>query len=70
MNIPMDNIMNINSQSEILQFIRKERVATTSEIATRFKISWNTAEKCLLELTIEQKIARIKKLGVNLWMLK
>jgi len=60
--------MNIHIQ--ILGFIKKERVVTSSEIAQKFKISWNTAEKYLLELVIEKKIEKIKKMGVNLWILK
>jgi len=55
---------------EIINFIKKEKVVTISEIAQKFKVSWNTAEKYLLELIIERKIIKIKKLGVNLWMLR
>jgi len=55
---------------EIINFIKKEKVVTSSEIAQKFKVSWNTAEKYLLELIIERKIIKIKKLGVNLWMLR
>jgi DeoR/GlpR family transcriptional regulator of sugar metabolism len=54
----------------IVKFIKKERVVTTSEIAARFKVSWNTAEKHLLELALDGKIIRLKKVGVNLWVLK
>ena len=39
-------------------------------IAKFLKVSWNTAEKYLLELALDNKIQRIKKQGVNLWMLK
>ena len=56
---------------EILKIIEKGgRVATTSEIAEAMKVSWNTAEKYLLELTIKDKVTRLKKAGVNLWVLK
>ena len=55
---------------KILDFIRKERVATSSEIAKLLKVSWNTAEKYLLELVIDGKIEKIKKEGVNLWLIK
>tara|TARA_Y100000310_G_C20406249_1_gene679803 strand:+ start:493 stop:678 length:186 start_codon:yes stop_codon:yes gene_type:complete len=55
---------------KILSFIKKEKVITSSELAKHFKISWNTAEKYLLELVIENKIIKIKKQGVNLWLLK
>ena len=72
MNIHMNNTMNPDSQKkEILKIIEKGgRVATTSEIAAALSVSWNTAEKYLLELTIEGKLNRLKKAGVNLWMLK
>jgi len=61
MNIPKD---------KIIKFVREKRVITSSELAEFLKISWNTAEKYLLELLIENKIVRIKKAGVNLWLLK
>lgn len=61
--------MNINNK-KIIDFIKKERVVTSSEIAKNLGVSWNTAEKYLLELVIEKKIIKIKKLGVNLWLIK
>ena len=63
------NIMNIHNR-EIIEFIQKERVITSSEFAKKLGVSWNTAEKYLLELVIEGKIERIKKEGVNLWIIK
>lgn len=70
-NLPIKIHMNFhNLKKEIISFIRKNKVVTTSEIASHFKISWNTAEKYLLELVIEKKLSRFKKQGVNLWMLK
>jgi predicted HTH transcriptional regulator len=64
--------MNVHNESEkrILEFIKKERVITSSELAKYLKISWNTAERYLLELVIEGHIDRIKKEGVNLWVEK
>lgn len=59
-----------NSKGKILDFSKKDRVITTAEIANEFEISWNTAEKYLLELTLDNKFKRIKKAGVNLWVLK
>lgn len=60
-----------NSPSEkILNLIKKERAITTSELAETLKVSWNTAEKYLLELTIEGKVLRLKKQGVNIWLHK
>jgi len=61
-------IMNIHRN--ILQFLKKQRVITTSELASFLKVSWNTAEKYMLELVIEGKVIKIKKQGVNLWLLK
>jgi len=58
------------SHSKILNLIAKnEKVVTTQEIASKMKISWNTAEKHLLELALESKVLRVKKAGVNLWVL-
>jgi|TARA_B100002003_G_C13990081_1_gene478455 predicted HTH transcriptional regulator len=59
-----------NTKNKILDFAKKDRVITTAEIAGNFGISWNTAEKYLLELTLDNKFRRIKKAGVNLWVLK
>ena len=56
-------------KKNIIQYIKTNKVITTSEISKQFKLSWNTAEKYLLELVIEHKIQKIKKIGVNLWVL-
>lgn len=62
---------NISMKFHILKGIKDVGgIATTSEIASSLKISWNTAEKKLLELTLDGKISRMKKVGVNLWVLK
>jgi len=58
------------SPMNIHKFIQDARVTTTSEVAEKMHLSWNTAEKRLLELALENKVERIKKSGVNLWMLK
>jgi len=60
-------LMNIHKE-KILKLLGKERVVTSSEVAKELKISWNTAEKYLLELIIEGKVEKIKKEGVNLWL--
>ena len=57
-------------KKDILSIIKKSRVVTTSEIAEQLKISWNTAEKYLLELALDGSVLRIKKVGVNLWVKK
>lgn len=56
--------------NRIREMIKKGKVVTSSEVADKFKISWNTAEKYLLEMVIDGKIEKIKKMGVNLWILK
>ena len=63
----MSNNMNIH-RKDLFNFVKKERVVTSSEVAKHFKISWNTADKYLLELVVDKKIERIKKEGVNLWI--
>jgi len=63
----MFNNMNIH-RKDLFNFVKKERVVTSSEVAKHFKISWNTADKYLLELVVDKKIERIKKEGVNLWI--
>jgi len=45
-------------------------VITSSELAKFMGVSWNTAEKYLLELGMEGELIKIKKEGVNLWLLK
>jgi len=40
---------------KILEYIKKEGVVTSSEIAKYLKVSWNTADKYLLELVVEGK---------------
>ena len=62
--------MNIQIRKGILSYLRKEKVITSSELAEHLKINWNTAEKYLLELIIENKVIKIKKKGVNLWLPK
>ncbi len=57
-------------KKEIMKKIKETKVVTTSEIGEKLKVSWNTAEKHLLELTIDGKITRMKKAGVNLWVVK
>jgi len=59
-------------RARILNFIKSfpAGIVTTTEIASEFKLSWNTAEKYMLELFIENQVQRIKKTGVNLWVTK
>ena len=63
--------MKIHSrEKEILDLLKKQRVITTSELAKELKVSWNTAEKYLLELAVDGKVVKLKKEGVNLWVRK
>ena len=59
-----------NFERKILDFAKKDNVVTTAEIAKHFDISWNTAERYLLELALDGKLDRLKKEGVNLWILR
>ena len=60
----------MNIHNKVFEYIKKERVVTSSEVAKYVHVSWNTAEKYLLELAVEGRIIKIKKEGVNLWLLK
>ena len=62
--------MDEHQRKKILDFLRESKVITTSEIAKFLDISWNTAQAYLMELALEGEILRIKKEGVNLWILK
>lgn len=57
-------------KKRMLKYLGEKRVITSSELSKFLGVSWNTAEKYLLELVIDGKIIKIKKEGVNLWMLK
>lgn len=60
----------IEWENEIVNFMKAERVVTSSEIAAHLKVSWNTAEKYLMELALNGKAERFKKSGVNIWILR
>ena len=60
----------MNVHNKAFELIKKSRVVTSSELAKFLGVSWNTAEKYLLELVIDGKIEKIKKEGVNLWVIK
>ena len=62
--------MNQEQRSKILKYLGEKRVITSSELAKFLSVSWNTAQIYLMELALDGKIVRIKKEGVNLWMLK
>ena len=55
---------------KIIELIKKKKIVTSSEVAEEFEVSWNTADKYLLELLVDGKVNRFKKTGVTLWMMK
>jgi DeoR/GlpR family transcriptional regulator of sugar metabolism len=64
-NILMDN----QTRGKILKLLGEKRVITSSELARFLGVSWNTAERYLMDLALDRKIIRIKKDGVNLWII-
>ena len=62
--------MNDPIRRKIISYLGKEKVITSNELAKVLSVSWNTSEKYLLELAVERLVVKIKKEGVNLWMLK
>lgn len=61
--------MNVH-RNKIFDFIDKKRIVTSLEIAKFLGVSWNTADRYLMELLLEGKLERIKKERVTLWMKK
>jgi len=55
-------------KDRIIELLKKEEVVSSSEVARFLKVSWNTAEKYLLELALDGKLRRKKKEGGNLWL--
>jgi Mn-dependent DtxR family transcriptional regulator len=62
--------MNVQQKEKTLKLLREKKVITSSELAKFLGISWNTAQSYLMELALDEDIIRIKKEGVNLWILK
>tara|TARA_Y100000310_G_C20114789_1_gene548780 strand:+ start:138 stop:326 length:189 start_codon:yes stop_codon:yes gene_type:complete len=62
--------MKDHNRKKILEYLKEKKVITSSELAKFVGVSWNTAEKYLLELGMEREVIKIKKEGVNLWLLK
>lgn len=61
---------NYSTKEQIYNLFKKNKVVTSSDVAKFLGVSWNTAERYLMELLIENKVERIKKSGVNLWLAK
>lgn len=60
----------MHNQKKVLLFLKKKRVITSSELAKYLGVSWNTAEKYLLELGMSGEVEKFKKSGVNIWLQK
>ena len=68
--VPYNSKTLYSLQNQILNEIKRSKIVTSSEISKKLKLNWNTAESYLKELLIERKVIRIKKAGVNLWLMK
>ena len=55
---------------KILGLVKEKKIVTSSEVGKFLKVSWNTADKYLMELLVEGKLVRVKKEGTTLWILK
>jgi len=67
-NLPINTNMKTQDIQKILKYIGEKKVITSSELAKFLSVSWNTAQAYLMELALDNKIVRIKKEGVNLWL--
>ena len=43
-------------RERIIEFVKKEKVATSSDVARFLKVSWNTTESHLKDLVIHGKL--------------
>lgn len=62
--------MRLHNKKKILNFLKEKEVITSSELAQYLQVSWNTAEKYLMQLIIDGEIKKFEKKGVNIWILK
>ena len=62
--------MNDSTKEKILKLLKEEKVITSSELAKFLDVSWNTAQAYLMDLALDGLILRVKKEGVNLWLMK
>jgi len=62
--------MDVKQREKIKKLLREKRVITSSELARFLSVSWNTAQSYLMDLALDREVIRIKKEGVNLWLLK
>ncbi|MAH07014.1 hypothetical protein CMI38_02055 [Candidatus Pacearchaeota archaeon] len=54
--------------NRVYNLFKSNKILTTSEVASLLGISKGAAERNLMELTLDKKIERIKKEGINLWL--
>lgn len=54
--------------SKLIAYISQEKVVSSSDVARFLSVSWNTAERYLIELLLEKRIVRVKREGVTLWL--
>lgn len=68
--IAFDQYTPYDIKQDIYKLFRYNKVLTSSEVSKKLNIVWNTADSYLKDLVIEGKIERIKKEGVNIWIMK
>ena len=59
-----------STKKQIYNLFKKNKILTNSEVSSMLNISVGSAERNLLELTLDGKIERIKNEGINLWLSK
>ena len=62
--------MNIHNQKKILRFIKEKKAVTSSELAEFLQVSWNTADRYLMQLGMDGRVEKLEKAGVNIWLPK
>ena len=57
-------------ENRILKLFEKDKLLITSDVAKIFDVTPTTAQRALTELVIQDKVERIKKEGVTIWLKK
>ena len=57
-------------ENRILKLFEKDKLLITSDVAKIFDVTLTTAQRALTELVLQDKVERIKKDCVNLWLKK
>lgn len=68
--IEFDKKTSLSFENQIYRLFGKEKILTTNEAAKLLNIHQATAKSALTELLLDNKVERIKKEGVTLWMKK